>query len=103
MESLIGQLGVGGILAFLVIREVLSFLKTRNAGNPGNPGSTNVIMGMKHQELIDAVKSLNRSMDKMCGASEKQMGAIGELTTEIKIMRTELRPVIKRVTNVTPG
>ncbi len=101
MESLIGQLGVGGILAFLVIREVLGFLKTRNLGNPGH--NTNVIMGMKHQELIDAVKSLNRSMDKMCGASDKQMGAIGELTTEIKIMRTELRPVIKRVTNVTPA
>ena len=67
MESLIGQLGVGGILAFLIIKEVLGFLKTRNSGNPGNPGHT--VMAMKHQELIDGVKTLNRSMGRTEGTS----------------------------------
>ena len=65
MADMFAQLGVGGIFAILVIREVLNFLARRNnkvhanPGNPGNPGHNNQLNEIRAVQR-DIMSSLAR-------------------------------------------
>ena len=79
MDDLMMQLGVGGIFAVMVIKEVLSFLKSTNGKGGALP-----------RIVVDALKDLSATMARM----QHQVGVIDETTTKTKEMHDQ--PMARR-------
>lgn len=65
----LSQLGVGGILAFLIIREVLAFLKAKktngSAGDKAPEFWMNEFRNIVKSEVGDAERRLSRQLDDL--------------------------------------
>jgi hypothetical protein len=76
------QLGVGGLLAYLIIKEVLSFLKNRTTSSNGNSGEKPVSFWEQH---IGA--SVQSAIDlKMVPHLEQQTEVLKEIRDSLKQM-----------------
>lgn len=82
MGDLITQLGVGGVLAVVVIREVLNYLKTRN-GKSDNPGTANIVSRQEFDQHKKEVRYRD-TCEAMHDGVEQRFDAIKSDLTEIK-------------------
>ena len=76
MDIPITEIGVGGVFAVIVIREVLSFLKTQKASRNGNAGITRAEFE-KHKDSVqykDNCEQIVKRMDAAFEAQEKMFG-----------------------------
>lgn len=60
MDNLLVELGVGGIFALLIIREVLPAIRRRNGNN--KDCAFNEVCRMRHDTLKGLIKSVNENI-----------------------------------------
>jgi archaellum component FlaC len=94
MEDTLTQLGVGALVAILIIREVFSFLKTKNGNSPKIEVTAECIRTIDRvEEQIGKVKhSLNNNLTVINGSYHQMK----ELRTEIK----ELKLMVEKLSNM---
>jgi hypothetical protein len=89
MDEALTQLGVGAVIAILIIREVLAFLKTRNGNGHKTDISPECIRTISRIEidLGKARHSLNNNLTVINGSYHQ----IKELRNEVKELKSILR------------
>lgn len=89
MDEALTQLGVGAVIAILIIREVLAFLKTRNGNGHKTDISPECIRTISRIEidLGKARHSLNNNLTVINGSYHQ----IKELRNEVRELKAILR------------
>ncbi len=91
MEDTLTQLGVGALVAILIIREVFAFLKTRN-GNGHKPdiNSECIRTISRIEDQVSKIKhGLNNNLTVINGIFHQ----INELRSEVKELKAAIRSI----------
>ena len=94
MDSFITQLGVGGIFAIVVIREVFNFIKSRNNKDGKeepqyNFGFVNRSEFEEHKKAVqykDNCEQIVKRIDSSFNSQEKRFDAIDRQFGEVKLL-----------------
>ena len=89
MDEALTQLGVGAIVAILIIREVLTFLKTKNGNGHKSDISSECIRTISRiEDQVGTIKhGLNNNFTVINGIHHQ----INELRSEVKELKSLLR------------
>jgi len=89
MDEALTQLGVGAVIAILIIREVLTFLKTRNGNGHKSDISSECIRTISRiEDQVGKIKhGLNNNLTVINGIHHQTK----ELRTEVKELKSILR------------
>jgi len=86
-SSLITQLGLGAVIALIIIREVFSFLKSRNS-NSHKP---------MEMECIRSIARIENQVDKikqgLTTARENNFTVVNDISHQMKELRSEIKEV----------
>lgn len=86
MDEALTQLGVGAIVAILIIREVLAFLKTKNGSNSGNSYKSDI-----SSECIRTISRIENQVDKIKHGLNNNFTVINGIHHQIQEIRREVK------------
>ena len=86
------ELGVGGILAIIILDRVFSFLKERNGGGKAEAiGADTMKMRMQVDEIYTERKYIGSAINKLNSTLDKQTTAMIAIAQEAKETKYEIR------------
>ena len=86
MDEALTQLGVGAIVAILIIREVLAFLKTKNGNNGGNSHKPDI-----SSECIRTISRIEDQVGKIKHGLNNNFTVNNAIHHQIQEIRSEVR------------
>jgi hypothetical protein len=95
MDEALTQLGVGAVIAILIIREVLAFLKTRNGNNGGNSHKPDI-----SSECIRTIARIEDQVGKIKHGLNNNFTIINGIFHQSKELRAEvkeLKSILRRM------
>jgi len=92
LDTIITQLGIGGIFAILIVREFVRFSEKRKNGN-GKPS----FREWEHQRSMeDAIRKLSHSINGQSQVMQKIIHDVSETRNDVKEALREMRECNKR-------
>lgn len=95
MDEALTQLGVGAIVAILIIREVLTFLKTKNGNSGGNSHKPDI-----SSECIRTIARIEDQVGKIKHGLNNNFTVMNGIHHQIREVRTEvkeLKSILQRI------
>lgn len=99
MDALVMQLGVGGIFAILVIREVLNFLKSRTATVSESPSPSSCLTLEEHK-LIRQMHEWTRDLYNWHNVSDEEGVKIWYVRKSLEDVVDRLATTIEKLSEV---
>jgi len=94
LDTIITQLGIGGIFAILIVREFVRFSEKKKNGN-GN-GKNTFLEWERQRSMEDAIRKLSHSVNNQSQVMQKIIHEVSETRTDVKEAVREMRECNKR-------
>lgn len=96
MDEIAYQVGVGGLVAVLLVREILSFLKARNGSNGGHGAVQQALQLERWRAVEEAIRASTHTIRNNSQVLESLSHHIMESRQELKEAVTECRAEKRR-------
>lgn len=96
MDEIAYQVGVGGLVAVLLVREILSFLKGRNGSNGGQVAVQQALQLERWRAVEEAIRASTHTIRNNSQVLESLSHHIMESRQELKEAVTECRAEKRR-------